>query len=123
MKYIDIVVQTVLFLWALGVLIFTFGQAGYPYDLLFPQMLLGPWQLIGSLIILVRRTKHYKLLVPYHIISWGVVLALASPHVPRQDSLLLFGAPWVLATYYYAVSWKMLLAKQDKGKFLPHLSF
>jgi len=37
--------------------------------------------------------------------------------------VLLMVVPWMLAVYYYLISWSEVLVKRTQGKFLPHLSF
>lgn len=123
MKYIDLTIQTLLFLAAIILVGMYFGQHEGAAIILLPQMFLGPWQLMGSLASVLLRTREYELKVPHLAISWIyiVVLVVASrAHVPM---MLLTVPAWMLATYYYVVTWKVVLHPTHGGKFLPHLSF
>ncbi|MBL0745026.1 hypothetical protein [Chryseolinea lacunae] len=123
MKYVDLAIQTLLFLAAAGVVITHFGAPDWEMGILLVQILLGPWQLLGSLAAVLLRTRQHELKVPHLAISWiyiFVLLVVSRDHV----SVMLVTVPaWLLAAYYYVVTWKVALHRKHDGKFLPHLSF
>jgi len=126
MRYINVIVQTILFLVAPGMAIFE--GADPATCLLVAQFFLGPWQLVSSLASILMKAKYFRLKIAHQIASWLVLtgLYLVMNHQNGGEPVLiffLFVAPWTLAIYYYVVTWKVLLAKGGKGKFLPHLSF
>jgi hypothetical protein len=127
MKYIDLAIQTLLFVFAIGLLILSFGEGtDWYFAVLYAQILLGPWQLLGSLTSILLRTRHFKLKIIHQVLSWVVLFWLyiaginseGMPHV-----VLLIVVPWMLAFYYYVITWSEVIGKRAQGKFLPHLSF
>src|SRR5258705_4684672 len=100
MKYIDLAIQTLLFVFAIGLLILSFGEGAHWYfAVLYAQILLWPWQLLGSLTSILLKTRHFKLKIVHQVLSWVVLLSLyiapvnndGMPHV-----VLLIVAPWML---------------------------
>ncbi|HEY5749723.1 MAG TPA: hypothetical protein VIU12_26825 [Chryseolinea sp.] len=127
MKYIDVTVQTLLFVFAISLLIVSFGEGAHWYfAVLYAQILLGPWQLLGSLTSILLKTKHFRLKIVHQVLSWVVLLWLYIGGINNDGMpqvVLLIVVPWMLAVYYYLITWSELVAKRTQGKFLPHLSF
>ncbi|AYB29902.1 hypothetical protein [Chryseolinea soli] len=127
MKYVDLAIQTLLFVFALALLILFFdnGEQWY-FVVLYAQILLGPWQLLGSLTSILLKTRHYRLKIVHQVLSWIVLLVLYivarnTGQMPHPALLIL--VPWMLASYYYLITWNEVISKRTQGKFLPHLSF
>ncbi|SHH91585.1 hypothetical protein SAMN04488109_6065 [Chryseolinea serpens] len=127
MKYIDVTIQTLLFVFAIALLILSFddGEQWY-FVVLYAQVLLGPWQLLGSLTSILLKTRHYRLKIVHQLLSWIVLLVLyiigrSTGEMPHPALLIL--VPWTLAFYYYLITWSEVIGKRVQGKFLPHLSF
>jgi hypothetical protein len=127
MKYVDLTIQTLLFIFAIVLLILSFGEGTeWYFVVLYAQMLLGPWQLLGSLASILLKTRHYRLKIVHQVLSWIVLLVLysmgrSSGDMPHPAFLIV--VPWMLAFYYYFITWNEVVGNQTRGKFLPHLSF
>ena len=127
MKYNYLNIKNLLIVFAIGLLILSFAEGTHWYfAVLYAQILLGPWQLLGSLTSIFLKTRHFKLKILHQVLSWVVLLWLyiaginneGMPHV-----VLLIVVPWMLALYYYLITWSEVIGKRTPGKFLPHLSF
>ncbi|MBT1706841.1 hypothetical protein KK062_01330 [Fulvivirgaceae bacterium PWU5] len=130
-KYIDLVIQSLCILIALVAV----GIESNPHDrdwplaILFIQVILGPWQLMGSLVSVFRKTKSRKL-KSIHLLASLLYLAVLIPllqadFVNKHTRLLLLTIPaWILAIGYYSITWHGILKRSERGKgFLPHLGF
>jgi hypothetical protein len=126
MRYIDLLAQTILML--LGV---TFAIValynGNTAGLLLVQLIVGVWQLTScffSLLFYTRRDNRSRHL---HLASSLIVIILliivSQIHVGLANVLLL-GPPWILAIYYYSITWRIVFPRyKNQSKFLPHISF
>lgn len=127
MKYIDLAVQTLLFVFAIGLLFISFGEGPHWYfAVLYAQILLGPWQLLGSLTSILLKTRHFKLKIIHQVLSWVVLLGLYIAGIENEGMpqvVLLIVVPLMLAFYYYVITWSEVIGKRAQSKFLPHLSF
>lgn len=117
MKYLDIIIQTVLLLLTFALLV--------PYSmsaLLIGQFCIGVWQMLSSTISVVAGTPN-KLLRRIHF-ALAVIFLIFMYTGLVEDSVLTFAIPWALALYYYTITWMWFLsANPKKGKFLPNTSF
>jgi predicted membrane channel-forming protein YqfA (hemolysin III family) len=128
MKYIDFSAQTILFVATIVILIATFGQSDWPMTILVMQLLIGPWQILSALVLIVAKTRFKKPRVLYLLTSAVYLAALPVIATLKMDrvfmSLLFMGPAWSLAIFYYALTYVTLFKKPSRnGSFLPHLSF
>jgi hypothetical protein len=133
MKYLDVATQTIIFATGIIILFFSWGDADWPMDILLAQLMLGPWQMISSIVSVIGKTPFYRkkrihlLLAAIYLIVLYAYIALDSGIIPHSETVsrLMFIVPaWALATFYYALTWKwVFLRKKSVGNFLPHLSF
>lgn len=133
-KYIDLVVQSLCILAALSIVVFVAIESN-PHDrdwrlvILFIQLIIGPWQLIGSLVSVFLKTK-FRRLKSVHLLASLLYLAVLIPlfqaDFMNEHTRLLFATvpAWVLAIGYYSITWRGVLKRSERGKgFLPHLGF
>ncbi|MCD9016219.1 hypothetical protein [Parachryseolinea silvisoli] len=133
-KYIDLVVQSLCIVIAsfIGVAVIIASNPhdrDWPLGILFIQLILGPWQLIGSLVSVFRKAKSRKL-KSIHLFASLLYLAVLIPLIQadfanKHTRLLLLTVPaWTLAIGYYSITWRGILKRSERGKgFLPHLGF
>jgi hypothetical protein len=128
MKYIDFSVQSLLFIAALVVIIGNIGGSDAVRVVLWMQLLLGPWQVLSSVISVGIRTRMYKLKVIHLIVSASYLSALF--FIPFRKfsevtTLIAFMAPaWTLAIYYYVLTCRDTFQRSTRqSSFLPHTSF
>jgi hypothetical protein len=133
-KYIDLVVQSLCIVIASFIVVAVIIASNphdrdWPLAILFIQMILGPWQFIGSLVSVFRRTKSRKL-KSIHLLASLLYLTVLIPLVQvdfanKHTRLLLLTIPaWILAIGYYSITWRGILKRSERGKgFLPHLGF
>ena len=132
-KYIDLVVQSLCIFIAsfivVAVIIKSNPHGNWPLAILLIQLILGPWQLIGSLISFFRRINFPKLKSIHLLVSilYLVILSqLSSSDFAGEYTLLLFTTvpAWILGIGYYMITWHEILKRSESGKgFLPHLGF
>ncbi|MBT1685306.1 hypothetical protein [Dawidia soli] len=133
-KYIDLVVQSLCILVALVVLTAVAIESNphdgdWPLAILFIQLFLGPWQLIGSLASVFRKTKFSKpksIHLLASLLYLAVLILLFQADIANRRTLLLFTTipAWILALGYYSITWYEVLKRSERGKgFLPHLGF
>jgi hypothetical protein len=131
MKYIDLIVQTLIFLVIAWNLIFSYSVTDWPMAVLLPQMLLGSWQLLSAFFSVVAKTPLFKLKLRHlclSIVYLGLLAAsCTSGHLALTDitNEFLFMVPaWALGLYYYFLTWKWAVSSQRRhSSFLPHLNF
>ena len=127
-KYIDFSVQTLLFVAVLVILIGRLGGSDTLLLVLWMQLLIGPWQVLSSVISVGVRARMYKPKTIHLIISalyltvlFSFPLSMYSPVLAR----IIFMVPaWILAIYYFVLT--CLATFQRRGRqssFLPHTSF
>lgn len=122
MKYIDLSIQTLIMLFALGLLIISVGGNEGIEVLLYAQLFLGPWQLLSSLVSIIARSPFY---VNKRIHFFASILYLIFLYAYGMQSIMLLIIPsWTLGLLYYVLTWKWILIQTKKrGSFLPNLSF
>ena len=126
MRYIDLLAQTILIL--LGV---TFAIValynGNTAGLLLMQLMVGVWQLTScffSLLFYTRRDNRSRHLHLTTSLTLILLLIIVSHIHVGLTNILLFGPPWILAIYYYSITWRIVFPRhKNQGKFLPHISF
>lgn len=122
MKYIDLIVQSVIILFSVSVLFIALNNDTSLTALLIPQLVLGAWQMISSIVSVIFRMR------TWHVKKWHLIFStvyLISLLMISHVSLAVLMVPsWVLAGFYYVVTCVKTLTRQRKnGSFLPHLSF
>jgi hypothetical protein len=133
MKSLDVTVQSIAFAASLIFLGSAYVTLDWLLAFLCVQFFLGVWQVVSSIGSLVvgsplRKWKRWHLvLAAFYLI---MLYACANSTLPVFDESgiaikLLFVIPaWALAIFYYILTWKTFLAKDQKlGKFLPHTGF
>jgi hypothetical protein len=128
MKYIDFSAQTILIGTTLVILITTLGQSDWPLAILGMQLLIGPWQVLSAIFLIIANTRFKKPRVIYLLTSaiyLAVLPAITTLKIDREFALVFFIAPaWSLAIFYYTLTYFTLFKKPSRnGSFLPHLSF
>jgi hypothetical protein len=126
MKYIDLFVQTILILLAIPFAVAATGTQGL-INFLVVQFFVGVWQVTSCFLSLVvhpkrdNRTKHAHLMLSFTLILMMIIAA----HIHTGTAkFLLLGPPWILAVFYYSISWRNVFPRQkNRSKFLPHISF
>jgi hypothetical protein len=136
-KYIDLGVQTLCVLLAtITLLNRVIGPvpASEPIDwrvgIFFAQMILGPWQMLSSGISIfswspLRRLKiiHFVSALVY-LALLGIIFSLDGVSEIPWDNLMMAIPAWILALYYYFLSWCWVIRANTRHKgFLPHLGF
>jgi len=126
MRYIDLSIQSLIFLAGIGLLI---AYRGEPMNaILIIPLLLVPWQMLSSLVALITRTGHWRKKRIYLILS---CLYLMIFYVSGNSKIALFenshlvsALPMTLAVFYYSLTWKWVTSgRRNKGSFLPNVSF
>lgn len=110
-------------------LVFIYGMIA----VLVAQLVLGPWQYLGSLISVVVKAPSAKQKRIHLIVSTIYLLMLylgTLKHFhgisfPGEVIALTLTVPaWALGIYYYIITWRWTFPKiKRRGSFLPHLSF
>src|SRR5688572_1300059 len=108
MKFIDFTVQSILFVAALVVVIGNIGESDAVRVVLWMQLLVGPWQVLSSVISVGIRTRMYKLKVIHLVVSaiyLSVLLIIPLRTLSEVTTLFIFTVPaWTLAIYYYVLT-------------------
>ena len=122
-KYLDIGIQTLLFLTAVASIIAGLPRFNVLY-LLFVQYLVGVYQLISCGVSLIF-SENKKFKVVHFILSIIYLSALFAftdnPALQIMNQPLLMIPPWLLAVYYYAISFPV--RSQKRTRFLPNIGF
>jgi hypothetical protein len=124
MKYIDFIGQALLLVATLVLTAVFFGTG-----ILLGQFLLGMWQLLSSFIsVLTNAPFRKKKLI--HLVSSCIYLAglaiIYSNKIFASSAaavVLMMVPAWILALYYFSITWTWALAETKKSKFLPNISF
>lgn len=126
MRHIDLVTQTILLALAIpfGIAGLLAGNAG---GFLLIQLVVGLWQMISCFLSLLvyaprsNRRRYWHMAISLIVI---VLLIVVAPLNAGAMTVLLFGPPWILAIFYYSITWRMVFPKtKSQSKFLPHISF
>jgi hypothetical protein len=133
MRYVDLTIQTLIMLFALGFLIYTYGEGDWPMSILIAQMILGPWQMTSSFVSIIAKADLWKSKRIHFLISCCYLLfiyACVNVTIPElKPSGIIFGLlltipAWSLALFYYVITWSTVFPrKKNRGSFLPNLSF
>jgi hypothetical protein len=128
MKYIDFSVQSILFVAVLVVLIANIGGSDAVRVVLWMQLLVGPWQLLSSVISVGMRSRLYKLKTIHLIISalyLAVLFILPFRRFTESTSMIILMVPaWTLAVYHYLLTTLATFQRPVRQSgFLPHTSF
>lgn len=130
MRYFDLIGQSLILL-AFSAGMFGTGQNDQDTLMLvfFAQMVLGPWQMLSSLISLLAEAPFHKLKLIHFLTSlvYLLVLALFATQARGGGLALTFFAiapAWTLAIFYYYITCRWAFMRQRKsGKFLPNVFF
>jgi len=125
-KHIDFAAQTCIILLTGVGLAFSHGR-NLLLMLLIAQLLLGPWQMLSSLLSVTDGTAYHKLKALHLVLSGFYLIVVFGTYriIDEKYTRLLLTLPaWVLGFYYYFINSLEVLRKPRKGgKFLPHTSF
>jgi hypothetical protein len=124
MKYIDFIGQALLLVATL-ILAAVFAGTG----ILLGQFALGIWQMTSSLISVLSNAPFRKKKI-IHLIGSTMYLAVLGfvysnkifASIPIAVVLMMVPA-WLLALYYFSITWTWTHAETRKSKFLPNISF
>ena len=124
MKYIDFIGQALLLLATL-ILTFVFFGTG----ILIGQFLLGIWQMISSGASVLSNAPFRKQKMIHLLCSFSYLALLATVYANSWWStsaiafVLMMVPAWILALYYFSVTWTWTFAEKSRSKFLPNISF
>ena len=125
MKYVDFSIQTLCVLAALAILCFASNQSDLMLGIFAVQIYLGICQMFSSVASFVRKGPMH-IAKRFHLIPAMVYLVIffASEIRWHESLLLVVITPWILAIYYYILTWRVTFSgRRRNGSFLPHLSF
>jgi hypothetical protein len=139
LKRIDWLGQTLIFCSIPIMLILSKGNSNSIVVILAAQYAMGFWQMASSFVSVVFRgpafnskTKHFLVSVGY-LLLLGLLIVLNKTwgHSYQEQSFpvilaatAFFAPPWMLAIYYYAITWRLVFpAKKKRSSFLPHINF
>lgn len=127
MKYVDIIVQTLIFVLTIAFATAEGWQDYPPAYLLIGQLFMGIWQLLSAVISILatRVLKQSKVMCLLLALIYLCFLLLMGKSPLETDVYMLFFTipAWMLAIAYYIITWKWVLIKRKRGSFLPNLSF
>jgi len=127
MRKFDFVAQTIMMVGAIVSVAVLIADESAGFWLIILQFFVGCWQMLSASISLLAsrnqltlRLIHFGLAVIYLLFVYVVAVSIPSL---KPGSLLTFGLPWLLACFYYFITWRSAYPKSGKSSFLPHLSF
>ncbi|HYC86613.1 MAG TPA: hypothetical protein VEB86_15375 [Chryseosolibacter sp.] len=126
MRILDLIIQTLLAGLALEAAVSRWLDHDVTFNFMGVQFLMGSWQMASSLVSLVRPGPLFKgKLVHFTAASLYLISLFAIPEVQTDIPAWYFiGPPWVLAAYYYLLTWKSVLVnRKQPTRFLPHTNF
>jgi hypothetical protein len=116
LKIADVTIQT---LFIVAAAISLFNRIGISFY--YAQFFLGVWQMAGSLISSVFRRRYYQIKRWHFVIAVIYVLTLMYGDV---TTIWLWIVPaWLLALFYYTITWLTMIPSKKRSSFLPNLSF
>ena len=139
-KRIDLLGQTLILCFIPLGLIFIIFSKEYESTLIViaaAQFCMGVWQMSSSFLSVIFRgqafqhkVKHFLLSIIY-LVFFGLFVTLYRLGANEGGVFaLIFGGlyffvpPWLLAIYYYRVSWRLVFPNHvSRSKFLPHINF
>lgn len=133
MKYLDFAIQSIIIVFGILILIFSWEEPDWPLAVLYAQIMLGPWQMTSSIISIVAqaplyRQKRFHLFIAIlYLIGLYVYTDTDSTVIPHSETIfsIIFTVPaWALGIFYYSLTCRWVFAgRRKKGNFLPNLSF
>lgn len=127
-KYIDFWAQSLMFAAVIGILLLRIGVTDALLTVLYMQLLVGPWQVVSSILSVGFRSPFHKFKAVHLVVS-GIYLSIlfGSPlhKLPREVALVIVMVPaWTLAIFYYVLTGLAAFYKPPRlSSFLPHTSF
>lgn len=122
----DLGIQSALIAWG----VFLVTSDPWPKQLaeiLIIQLILGVYQLTASCWVLKRQRQksHGKKIHMFLSIAYLISLPLVSMSDIGEEGLRLYLLlpSWMLAVYYYYLSWRIRFGNTKRSKFLPNLGF
>jgi hypothetical protein len=131
MRYIDFVFQTLLIIAGAVMLVATYYDLNWPVIILWIQLILGPWQVMSSLISIItesffnKEKRLHLILSACYLLGLYISFNTTLPFFSGTVLTVLLTVPaWILAIYYYIITWKYTFPrKRKRGSFLPNLGF
>lgn len=131
MKYLDLVIQTIIFVIGIVILLGTWEDVNWPYGILYAQMMLGPWQMVSSIVSVLTKAPLYRkkrlhllLAIIYLFALYVCGNADTETLAHRFYGFMLTVPAWALASFYYILTYRWVFPRIRKGgNFLPNLSF
>ncbi|MBA4055133.1 MAG: hypothetical protein C0490_10500 [Marivirga sp.] len=126
MKYFDFSVQTILI--SLTIIVLITSQSGLVPAILTMQILVGSWQILSALFLVISMARFQRLRM-IHLLTSVIYLAILPGIMmtnlsPGLMTFLFMVPAWCLAMFYYIITAITLFKRPyGKGSFLPHLSF
>jgi hypothetical protein len=117
MKRVDLIGQTLILFLTL-VALTPFNWSG----LMIGQFCVGVWQMISCVlsVIFVSSFRMHKVI---HLTLAILYLLMLQMDFNDYSFGMLTIPSWVLAIFYYSITWMWFLAEPKKGKFLRNISF
>lgn len=133
MKSIDFLIQTAVLLATLVLALAGFADRSMWLFVMLAQLFIGFWQYVGGIVWLIAYPKIKSRRI-YIVVATAylIVLFLGAEYYNMINRFshniwygaYVFGLPWLLAIYYYVITWRSVILKSGKlSKFLPHISF
>lgn len=122
---IDLFVQTLMLICGLALAVTgIFDKDGLIW-LLSLQLLVGPWQMISCGISLIVKGPLFREKLTHFVVACSYLFALTYFEFDAAYAFYFMTIPaWALAVFYYVLTWKrVLMTRNDRNRFLPHLSF
>ena len=135
---IDFFGQTVIFC-SIPVMLILGKRSEWVIAILAAQYAMGVWQMVSSLVSVVSRGSAFNSKIRHFLISISYLLLFAFLITLSKSlenfyddqgftwilaAIGFFGPPWMLAIYYYIITWRLVLPRQKKhSSFLPHINF
>jgi hypothetical protein len=133
MRYLNFSIQALLIATEIILALFAFTERDVISLFLIGQLILGIWQYGGSLVLFIMRSGDRHKLKPYLILSscylfllsiFNYLFGTEKWFYGTDLNLLMIIIPsWVLAGYYFFITFKRTFPKRERGKFLRHVSF
>ena len=128
MRYIDLIVQTILIVGGITWAIVELALSDSMFPILVTQFCLGIWQMFSCFISIIFQGTVWRSKARYFVAALLYLALLAILFTSDvldsavMTGVLLIVPAWLLAFYYYFLTWKSVLP-QKRGGFLPNLSF
>lgn len=131
MWHLNFCVQSILFLTAVILAMFSFTEPDMISLFLILQLVLGFWQYGESLLLLLTKNNRSRLLQLYMILSSFYLVLLTISNVlfgtekwcNETANVLIIVPFWILTGFYFFITWKRTFPRKEGGKFLRHVSF